>query len=72
MSALQTGLYRVDVTGDGDSSTFTVRGGNAEVGTEGMTVALGAGQSATLSGLNAPQPAGYTQLLLPTNSTNGA
>ena len=55
VSVLQSGLYRVDVAETGDSSTITVRNGQADVIAGSSIMLVQANQSAVLSGFDAPQ-----------------
>ena len=63
VSLLRTGLYRVDVNEAGDSSTVTVRQGEADVAAGGSAFPLRREESAVLTGAggpggpDAPQPA---------------
>ena len=55
VSVLRPGLYRVDVNEAGDSSTVTVREGEADVAAGTTAFPLRRDQSAVLAGLDAPQ-----------------
>lgn len=52
VSILRTGLYRVDVNGDGDTSTVAVREGEADVAAGTTAFALRRDQSAALVGID--------------------
>jgi uncharacterized protein DUF6600 len=54
VSLLRPGVYRVDVTPTGDTSSILVRSGDAEVAAGRSAFPVHAGQSATVSGLEAP------------------
>jgi hypothetical protein len=54
ITLLRPGLYRIDVPPTGDLTTVTVRRGDAEVAAGASAFPLHAGQSATMSGLDAP------------------
>ena len=49
-----SGLYRIDVSPDGATTTVTVRSGSAEVTAAGSSFAVQAGQAATVQGDSAP------------------
>jgi len=55
VSVLRAGLYRVDVNEAGDSSTVTVREGEADVAAGPSAFPLRRDQSAVLAGVDAPQ-----------------
>jgi hypothetical protein len=52
VSLVQPGDYRIDVDGDNNITTVTVRGGEAQVNGGGAAFAVDAGQSARLSGVD--------------------
>jgi len=52
VSLMGPGDYRIDVDGDNNITTVTVRGGDAQVNGGGATFAIPAGQSARISGVD--------------------
>jgi len=54
VSLLRPGSYRLDVDSTGDTTTVTVRHGEAEVTAAGSAFAVRPGQAAVVSGVNAP------------------
>lgn len=58
MQASSAGEFRVDVAPDGNSTTVTLRSGNAILYGDGGSVRMSAGQQITFSGVNLQQQAG--------------
>src|SRR5579859_3793421 len=65
ISLLRTGTYRIDVDPDRQTSTVTVRGGEAEVTANGSAVPVHAREAAVISGSDSPNT--ETQAAAPTD-----